>query len=254
MKKKYSFKPILTLLFTVFIFSQTYAQVRIAQVDPSTEAVTIHNYGGTTINISSYYLCNFPDYKIISGMTIVNGSMMLASGADITVTSNVVLDNSDGELGLYLNNSSFGNPANILDYMQWGNAGHTRESVAVTAGVWIAGEFINLSPPYEYTGDGSGSQIGDTFWGTVLGIEDFENNLKFTISPNPVTSIINLKLSTNLIDGNIKIFDVLGKQVLTKELNSDNLTQINISNLSKGMYLLKVTTEENTQTKRFIKQ
>ena len=90
MKKKYLFKPVLMLLFTAFIFAQTHAQVRIVQVDPATESVTIHNYGGSTVNISSYYLCNFPDYKVISGMTIINGTTMLASGADITVTSNVV--------------------------------------------------------------------------------------------------------------------------------------------------------------------
>lgn len=254
MKKKYLFKPVLMLLFTAFIFVQTHAQIRIVQVDTSTESVTIHNYGGSTVNISSYYLCNFPDYKILSGMSITNGTLNLVAGTDVTVTSTVVLDNANGELGLYLNNSNFGNSANMLDYMQWGNAGHTRESVAVSAGVWPSGDFINIAPPYEYTGDGSGSQIGDSFWGTVLGIKDFENNITFTISPNPTTSILNIQLSKSFIDGNVKVFDVLGKHILTKEINSNHLTQLDVSNISKGLYLVKVSTGKNIQTKRFIKK
>lgn len=252
MKKKYFFKPVLTLLFTIFIFSQTYAQVRIVQVDPATEAVTIHNYGGTTINISNYWLCSLLSYGELNGMTIIDGgSMMLASGADVTVTSSVALNNTAADLGLY-NTNSFGSASAMEDFLQWGSAGNGRESVANTAGLWTTGDFIMLAPPYQYNGDGF--QNGVTNWDTVLGIKDFENNLKFTISPNPTTSILTLKLSANLIDGNIKIFDILGKQVITKEIYSNNLVQINVSSLSKGMYLVKVSSEKNTQTKRFIKE
>ncbi len=43
-------------------------------------------------------------------------------------------------------------------------------------------------------------------------------------------------------------------KILTKELIPNNLTQINVSNLSKGMYLVKVTSGENVVTKRFIKE
>ena len=252
MKKNYILKSFLTLLFTAFIFLQTNAQVKITHVDPATETVTLHNFGGSTVNVSTYYLCNFPDYKIVSGMSVISGTTMLTSGADLTVTSTVILDDADGELGLYLNNSNFGSFPNMVDYMQWGFANHFRESVGVDAGVWLVGDFVNVTPPYEYTGNGS--QIGDAFWSTVLGIEDFENNLSFTISPNPTTTILNIQLSKSLTNGTIKVFDILGKQILTKELSPNNLTQINISNLSKGMYLIKVSSGENTQTRRFIKQ
>jgi len=87
----------------------------------------------------------------------------------------------------------------------------------------------------------------------TLSNKDFSIN-SFTISPNPVTSILNIKMSKNFIAGNIKVFDILGKQILTIELNPNNLTRINVSNLSNGMYLVKVTSGENTQTKRFIKE
>jgi len=252
MKKKYIIKSALTLLFTLFISFHIIAQIKIVQVDPTNEAITIHNYGGSSVDISSYYLCNFPDYKIVSGMSIISGLTMLDSGADLIVTSTVVLDEADGELGLYLNNSNFSISANMVDYMQWGSANHNRESVGVSAGVWLVGDFVNVTPPYEYTGDGS--EIGDAFWDTVLGTEDFEKNISFSISPNPVTSNLNIELSKSLTNGNIKVFDILGKQILTKKFNSNNLAQLNVSNLSKGMYILKVSSGENVQTKRFIKK
>ena len=88
----------------------------------------------------------------------------------------------------------------------------------------------------------------------ILGIEDLKNNITFNISPNPVTTILNIQFSKNLTNGNIKVFDLLGKQILTKEISSNNLTQLNVSNLSKGMYLVKVTSGKNVQTKRFLKE
>ena len=47
---------------------------------------------------------------------------------------------------------------------------------------------------------------------------------------------------------------MLGKQVITQEINANNQAQIYVSNISKGIYLVKVSSGENTQTKRFIKQ
>ena len=109
--------------------------------------------------------------------------------------------------------------------------------------------------PYFCGIHGAGSMSGTITVDAVLGIEDFKNNLSFTISPNPTTTILNIQLSKSLTNGNIKVFDILGKQILTEELSPNNLTQINVSNLSKGMYLVKVSSEgNNTETRRFIKQ
>ena len=55
----------------------------------------------------------------------------------------------NGELGtgglvLYIDNQ-FGNANSILDFVQWGAAGSFRESLAVQAGEWTTGEFVNVS-------------------------------------------------------------------------------------------------------------
>ena len=217
MKKKYYFKLILTLLFTLFIFSQTYAQVRITEVNPSTDAVTIHNFNPRgSIDISSYQLCSLFNYGTLGGMTITSGSLNLISGADVTVacTASFVLNNTAADLGLY-NSGSFGSTTAMEDFTQWGSGGNGRESVAVAKGIWSAGDFISVAAPYQYTGDGA--QNGVTFWNTVLGIDDFENQIAFSIFPNPTASILNLQLSPSFVKGNVNVFDILGKQVLSKK-------------------------------------
>ena len=72
----------------------------------------------------------------------------------------------------------------------------------------------------------------------------------FSLGPNPANSFIKLNIPSQInIDG-VRIYDILGKEVYSKaELEN----QINISKFSKGMYLLKVSSEGKTKTKRFIK-
>jgi plastocyanin len=108
--------------------------------------------------------------------------------------------------------------------------------------------------PYFCGIHGAPSMSGTITVDAPLSIEDFKNTITFNISPNPVTSTLNIRLSKNIIDGNVTIFDVLGKQILIQKINQNNLTQVNVSYLSRGMYIVKVSSSENTQTKRFIKE
>lgn len=87
-----------------------------------------------------------------------------------------------------------------------------------------------------------------------LSVEDFSiANNDFAISPNPAKDRLNIKIPAVKSDMAVAVYDVLGKKlyqgVLTK-LNSS----IEISNWRSGIYLVKVTDEQSTQTKRFIKQ
>ena len=73
-----------------------------------------------------------------------------------------------------------------------------------------------------------------------------ENNL--LIYPNPSASIINIKSSGNVTS---TIYDITGKKVLYTKSKI-----IDISNLSKGIYLIKIKDEINNsiETKKIIKK
>ena len=221
------------------------AQVRIKMVDPSNNTVTLHNYGGSTVDVSTYWFCNFPAYAQISAMSINSGSTNLSSGAEVNITSSINFSPTNSEFGLYTTNaSSFTD--DMIDYLQWGAASHQRESVAVSAGIWTAGTFISASPPFEYTGNGSENGVAN--WGTVLGLEDFKIN-NFSMSPNPTSSFLSLKFPKIINSGTLNIYNILGENIFNRKISLNNFLEIDVSNFNQGLYLVKI----NNQTKRFVK-
>lgn len=71
----------------------------------------------------------------------------------------------------------------------------------------------------------------------------------FSIYPNPTNSE-NITIKTSLTgDKLIAIFDILGKNIIDTTITND---QLNISTLTSGVYMVKVTQNENTATKKLI--
>ncbi len=139
MEKNYIIKSVLTLLFTAFFFTQTKAQIRIVQVDPATDKVTIHNFGGGTVNISTYWLCSQISYMQLGSLTLESGSLNLMVGSSVTVSATTdYLDDTAADLGLY-DAFDFTNTAAMHDFLQWGGSfdfPDGRENVAVAKGIW----------------------------------------------------------------------------------------------------------------------
>jgi hypothetical protein len=100
---------------------------------------------------------------------------------------------------------------------------------------------------------GAASMSGTITVQENLGVEDFESGSSFNVYPNPSDSRLNIQLKQGIINGQIEIFDMLGKQVINHTLNSENLSTINISELNSGLYLIKVSFEGSSETKRFVK-
>lgn len=72
-----------------------------------------------------------------------------------------------------------------------------------------------------------------------------------TIYPNPVTNgKVFVYISTNdNLTKKIAIFDVLGKQIYKTVLTGKEL---NISNLGKGIYILKITENNISETRKLV--
>lgn len=76
---------------------------------------------------------------------------------------------------------------------------------------------------------------------------------EFTISPNPAKNGLNIKLSSSDKDFTLEVFDVLGKRVY-KSLITKLDYSVNVTNWKSGVYLVRLSNDEATETKRFIKQ
>jgi hypothetical protein len=182
----------LLLVLSVFALSLSIdAQVRLTEIDLTNNEVTMTNMGAVMEDVSTYYLCSFPAYGIISSLPVVSGSAMINPGMSLTVTWASAMG-ADGECGLYANNINFGDAANMLDYMEWGNTGHTRSGVAVTAGVWNAGDFVSGADPYTFTG-GVGD-VGSAFWANPLPMVTFSVDMSQYV---PAFGYVNVSGSWN---------------------------------------------------------
>ncbi|TDI71093.1 MAG: T9SS type A sorting domain-containing protein [Bacteroidetes bacterium] len=97
----------------------------------------------------------------------------------------------------------------------------------------------------------SGELFGQFSFGadcSILGIND--NALsQILLFPNPTTGIINIQAPNGLEIKSAVLYDVLGKAVTSPIVNN----QINISQLSKGIYILNLETSEGILTKKIIK-
>ncbi len=113
------------------VFGNTYPKIRLIEVDPITDFVTIKNFGATTVDISGYRFCALFSYTN-SGIQVLNvesGSLNLGACESVTLSGWPLATSSD--LGLYLPSGAFATPANMVDFVQWDSGGHGRESVAV---------------------------------------------------------------------------------------------------------------------------
>lgn len=93
---------------------------------------------------------------------------------------------------------------------------------------------------------------GSELWkinGTNLSINNFVSSQEVVIYPNPSSSTIHIE--SNLKIESVKILDFFGKTSKVN-LNSNNI--IDISHLSKGVYILQLQTKDSLLNKKFVKE
>lgn len=98
--------------------------------------------------------------------------------------------------------------------------------------------------------DTSGNTITESFELFIDKVLGLENNLltAITIYPNPVQEILNVDSQKPI--NSLQLYDMLGRLVKQEQLGST----MNVSDLPQAMYLLKVTSDQGTQTFQVIKR
>lgn len=98
-----------------------------------------------------------------------------------------------------------------------------------------------------------GAKVDDFVISGVLSSQSFEAN-QIAIFPNPSNGLFNISLG-DLSPNKIEVYDISGKLIVSQSKfeSFDNTTAIDLSNASDGIYFIKISTENNTITKRIIK-
>ncbi len=99
------------------------------------------------------------------------------------------------------------------------------------------------------------SRFSDMSGCAPVGISEKDEKAIFvTLHPNPTTGLFSIKNGTVNIEG-VKIFDLFGRNVhhsIGKPVNSS--TNIDISHLPAGIYIVKIDTEKGEITRKIVKQ
>lgn len=104
---------------------------------------------------------------------------------------------------------------------------------------------------YSYGGGGSEFEIARFLNDDMVGTEDFKN-ADFRLYPNPAREQLTIEMSDASSKYQLDIFDMLGKKVISSEIHK--VGQVDVSNLASGTYLVKLNSNSQTTTVRFVKQ
>jgi hypothetical protein len=74
---------------------------------------------------------------------------------------------------------------------------------------------------------------------------------EITIYPNPAQNVLNIQLANSNAIEFVRILDINGRTVLT---TNDNSNVIDVNSLQAGFYIVTVSTQAGTVTKKFIKE
>jgi photosystem II stability/assembly factor-like uncharacterized protein len=95
------------------------------------------------------------------------------------------------------------------------------------------------------TTNGGGSTTG------IANQTQIVNSLK--IYPNPASDKITVEISSNPSKSELSILNINGQELITGQI-TESRTQLDISNLSEGVYFVRLTGEKTVQLGKFVKQ
>ena len=91
----------------------------------------------------------------------------------------------------------------------------------------------------------------------TIGLNALAINDQFTLYPNPATEELNILFK--LVNGNsmktIEVMDITGRIIISKQaiVNSGDIEKINVSELSQGVYMVKIKDANSEVVERIVK-
>lgn len=103
-------------------------------------------------------------------------------------------------------------------------------------------------------GGTGGDQVVTTASSTfnVLGLSEAKR-LNFRMYPNPALERVTIQLPLGSEIAEVEFYDNIGRLALTQKITNTN-NKISVNNLAKGVYVLKVLSDNKVGSKKFIKQ
>lgn len=85
-----------------------------------------------------------------------------------------------------------------------------------------------------------------------LSVDEASVDSLYSIYPNPSNGQITINVAGTLGDGQVRIFDINGREVYKQDASLQGNVSVNAAGLSTGVYILSITSESNTFTSKLI--
>jgi hypothetical protein len=146
-------------------------------------------------------------------------------------------------------NSSVDNFTQILDVPNEVNTGNYR-TLALDA---YAGQTVYLA--FRNKSNDQYAMMLDNIKVTSMapaGINDYLSS-KLSVYPNPASNVVTITNSDSVLISSVAIVDVNGRTI--KNVNFDGVlsAQVSVSDLASGMYIMNITSDQGTATKKIVK-
>lgn len=110
-----------------------------------------------------------------------------------------------------------------------------------TDGVYYLAFHITTDSPYFYL-------IDNVSVSDVTSVEKQQKDQILQVYPNPAKETLNIAASKQIYQ--IQVYNMVGQKVHEEKVN-DSQTQLNVNHYQPGMYLIHITSEKGTTTKKF---
>ncbi|CAM3713968.1 endonuclease [Flavobacterium gelidilacus] len=228
------------------------------------KALEIANNTGSSISLSSYVVKkqtngagSWSTGISLTG-TLTNGAKFVLvnssiastcyskTTANISTTATELTFNGNDAVGLFKN----GTLIDIIGTFNGGTADFAaNETLRRNTNVAVPKATFNKSSDWtSYASDTCGG-IGNKQASSTKDTNSIISEFDFKLYPNPSNGIFSIEME-NVKKYSIEIYSTLGKIVYSK--NDNYQSTLNINHLQTGIYLIKITTDSNTKTKRII--
>ncbi len=187
----------------------------------------IYALQGTTLTFAGYLIFNW------------QGNILARTGTTAAV------DVGDYTAGQWYNvKISFNYTTSTVTYFVNGAQVHTGPTMGTSTGV------DQLF--FGYDNYGSGYTVDNIRVATSLSTDKFNTNT-LSVFPNPSNGIVNISNSETALLNNVSVMDINGRTVKNVQLSDVSEAQINISDLSAGVYMMNISSDQGTITKKIVK-
>ncbi|MEK8180717.1 T9SS type A sorting domain-containing protein [Flavobacterium buctense] len=217
----YIFNPAGNVLAGFFVRAATRELFVVAYSTPTGNPVGNYNYAlaaapGIQIPASVFSRIGV-SYNTVTGQVRIKGPGIAAAG-------------------LTVNGSAVGTAPDEIDFISF--SGNTTASPNSTEATMVMDNFLVKASATD----------------SLLGVNEANEVATFSVFPNPSTNNFTITSSNSSTINGVEMFDINGR--IVKSLEFDNLSSadVNIADLSQGVYMLKISSDNGSVTQKVIKQ